>query len=68
MARTFSMQSFVDEFAEDVYGTSATQALEQQVCVSCGSEAVTFRDSMSAREYQISALCQKCQDETFGVD
>lgn len=24
-----------------------------------------FRDSLSAREYRISALCQKCQDDVF---
>ena len=25
-----------------------------------------FRDALSKKEYQISALCQKCQDEVFG--
>jgi len=25
-----------------------------------------FRDSLSLREYKISGLCQRCQDETFG--
>jgi len=25
-----------------------------------------FRDERSRREYQISGLCQKCQDKTFG--
>lgn len=25
-----------------------------------------FRDDLSRREYYISGLCQKCQDETFG--
>jgi hypothetical protein len=24
-----------------------------------------FRDLLSAREYEISGMCQKCQDETF---
>ena len=27
--------------------------------------AFLFRDELSATEYQISALCQACQDETF---
>jgi hypothetical protein len=27
-----------------------------------------FRDALSKREYQISGLCQKCQDEMFGSD
>lgn len=25
-----------------------------------------FRDELSRREYQISGLCQECQDEVFG--
>ena len=26
-----------------------------------------FRDELSKKEYFISGLCQKCQDEMFGV-
>ena len=26
-----------------------------------------FKNKLSAKEYKISGLCQKCQDETFGV-
>lgn len=25
-----------------------------------------FRDELSRKEYQISGLCQECQDKTFG--
>ncbi len=25
-----------------------------------------FKDALSVKEYQISGLCQKCQDATFG--
>ena len=27
-----------------------------------------FKDNLSKKEYQISALCQNCQDEVFGGD
>jgi hypothetical protein len=27
---------------------------------------VEFRDELSRKEFGISGLCQKCQDETFG--
>lgn len=27
-----------------------------------------FRDDLSRKEFKISGLCQKCQDETFGGD
>lgn len=26
-----------------------------------------FRDERARREFQVSSLCQKCQDEVFGV-
>jgi hypothetical protein len=42
-------------------------------CRSCGNISkienkftlFMFRDALSAREYQISGLCQECQDKTF---
>lgn len=27
----------------------------------------SFRDALSRKEFGISGMCQKCQDETFGV-
>lgn len=36
-------------------------------CVFCGGfiDPQKFKDRLSEKEYQISGLCQKCQDETF---
>jgi len=28
----------------------------------------TFRDALSRKEYGISGLCQKCQDDVFGKE
>lgn len=39
-----------------------------EVCWYCG-EIVndnSFRDNLSKKEFQISGLCQKCQDIVFG--
>ena len=38
-------------------------------CPFCGKDtkANDFRDVLSLREFKISGLCQKCQDETFGA-
>lgn len=33
--------------------------------IGCGGVAGEFRDEISRREYGISGLCQKCQDEVF---
>jgi hypothetical protein len=35
-------------------------------CTWCGKVIPGFRDRLSVREFQISGMCQKCQDETFG--
>jgi hypothetical protein len=34
-------------------------------CTRCNGAAGPFRDELSRREYQISGLCQKCQDVIF---
>lgn len=36
-------------------------------CPFCGKRVVMldFRDALSRKEYSISGLCQKCQDEFF---
>jgi len=38
------------------------------LCPFCGKKIDTaeFRDDISLKEYKISGLCQKCQDEFFG--
>jgi len=40
------------------------------ICPFCGREINPmneFKDEKSRREYEISGLCQKCQDEFFGM-
>lgn len=45
------------------------QAIKEVVktnkCTWCEKENVEFKDKLSEAEYQISGLCQTCQDETF---
>lgn len=43
---------------------------ESNICPFCkaGIKTQEFRNSRSMKEYAISGLCQKCQDETFGMD
>ena len=38
---------------------------DKATCFDCGAPATKFRDPLSQREYQISGLCQECQDEVF---
>ncbi len=43
--------------------------VEQGICPFCKKDIKpdSFRDPLSAKEYKISGLCQKCQDVTFGT-
>jgi hypothetical protein len=38
-------------------------------CTDCGLPVTekSFRDALSIKEYEISGLCQRCQDEIFGA-
>jgi len=42
--------------------------VEQSLCVFCKTpiNEMGFRDELSKKEYSISGLCQKCQDNIFG--
>jgi hypothetical protein len=39
-------------------------------CPFCGKEVnpMEFRDEISWREFEISGLCQRCQDDFFGKE
>ena len=56
----------IDALITLLTGYSRQEAVEEGVCVTCGEEASKFRDEVSEREYQISGMCQSCQDDAFG--
>ena len=68
MERNKGIQNFIDKFAKKSFGRSQTEAKEKKICVFCGEEIKMedFKDQLSIKEYGISGLCQKCQDDTFG--
>lgn len=39
--------------------------VDREQCPFCGAIPEGFRDEVSAREYEISGLCQTCQDKVF---
>ena len=67
MERDKKIQSFLDNFAKKAFGRSPTEAKEKEVCVTCGKEIKMedFKDRASIKEYEVSGLCQKCQDDVF---
>ena len=44
--------------------------IERGQCPFCKKniDKTKFRNDQSLKEYEISGLCQECQDETFGED
>jgi len=43
-------------------------SLSNETCSTCGSKLVKpedFRDDLSRKEFDISSMCQKCQDDFF---
>ena len=62
------MNDFLDGASQSMFGRTRTQSLSTATCVCCGGEATKFNDELSKKEYTISGMCQKCQDEIFGED
>lgn len=53
----------------DILFPEAAEVKRELKCPCCGTQinpATDFRDPLSLREYQISGLCQECQDSVFG--
>jgi len=46
----------------------AAENVKAGKCATCGKEikAKDFKDDLSKKEYGISGMCQKCQDDIFG--
>jgi hypothetical protein len=61
-----TLQQLQEEIGMDWFGRSVTLAKAGNQCVSCGKIANEFRDERSRKEYNISCMCQTCQDEVFG--
>jgi len=59
------MVKVLDTLSLQMFGKSRSEAIRQNICVSCGGEADGFVDIKSKREFAISGLCQSCQDSLF---
>ena len=62
------MERILEEMGMNIFGRSRELAAAGDQCVSCGGPATEFRDQLSHREYEISRLCQGCQDKVFNED
>jgi hypothetical protein len=65
MGKSVAMTEFLDHLSINEFGRSRSRSLRRLVCVRCGGEARIFDDERSSTEYEISGLCQDCQDKIF---
>jgi hypothetical protein len=54
----------IKQLIEEVFPGTAKNIAEK-LCPVCKEEIHTFRDALSEKEYQISGMCQKCQDNIW---
>jgi len=66
MERAKELQDCIDNFSKKAFGRSLTDSQKANTCVFCNKLVTEFRDSLSQKEYEISGLCQECQDQVFG--
>lgn len=57
-----------EDMQRAMFGRSTRDAIKEGKCVTCGGpvSGTSFKDTKSRKEFEISGMCQKCQDEVFG--
>lgn len=68
MAQPTEKAQGIDDFLTDTFGVDRKASIQADKCAWCKDDATEFRNEISRQEYRISGFCQKCQDDTFGVD
>jgi len=61
----------IDSMLTKITGVNRGEEIVKMNCVWCKKNIPSpsdFRNEKSLREYMISGMCQKCQDDTFGKD
>ena len=59
------IEAMLEVLNQAAHGRSRKDSMSSGFCVSCGNPAVEFKNELSRKEYGISGMCQKCQDEFF---
>ena len=59
----------INNHLKNTFGVDREEAILDEVCVpapiGCGKEVKSFRTEADAKEFEISGLCQSCQDNLF---
>jgi len=73
MAEPTKKSPSIDEFLNAISGGDRVKNISHNKCVLCSKDATSqFKDTLSAKEFTISGMCQECQDKVFsdyeGID
>lgn len=55
----------IDNFIKNTFGIDRKTNIKNDRCTLCGGLAIEFEDEQSKREFEISGMCQSCQDKFF---
>lgn len=56
----------IDVLEDSDYPYHYRSAKSAHMCILCSNEASAFTDESAELEFEVSGLCQQCQDECFG--
>ena len=56
----------MNQLIKELTGIDTNKSITEKVCPFCKEPVGEFRDKLSQREFEISGLCQNCQDGVFG--
>ena len=65
MSKSPEMEDALEKLGRSLFGRSRKQSADEQSCICCGESAKVFRDEVSRKEFELSRLCQSCQDSVF---
>jgi hypothetical protein len=57
-----SLDEFIAILSDPTMPEKLSQAKVNRTCKICGNHADFFRDAAAQFEYEVSAICQECQD------
>lgn len=66
MAEATKKAEGIESLLSEITGKDRVGTIKNDKCVMCGGDASEFKDELSKKEYRISGMCQKCQDDFFG--
>jgi len=59
--------SNVQKRPADILFPDRIPKMKARVCMTCSGKVEGFDSELSQKEFLISGMCQKCQDEVFGA-